>query len=86
LRGHFYELAHGGPAPIACEALARMAVAYQHGLCSLRSSETCKLADVPPLGDLADVITRIVTRHPQSRLDELPPWAHPSALAFNVME
>jgi len=40
--------------------------------------ETCKLIDVEPHGYLADVITRIVNAHPQSRLDELLPWAYPS--------
>ena len=40
--------------------------------------ETCKLLDVEPHGYLADVITRIVNGHPQSRLDELMPWAYPA--------
>jgi transposase len=40
--------------------------------------ETCKLRDVEPHGYLADVITRIVNDHPQSRLDELLPWAYPT--------
>src|SRR5579863_7576475 len=40
--------------------------------------ETCKLIEVEPHGYLADVITRIVNGHPQSRLDELLPWAYPS--------
>jgi len=35
--------------------------------------ETCKLTEVEPYGYLADVITRIVNGHPQSRLDELLP-------------
>ena len=38
--------------------------------------ETCKLIGVEPHGYLADVITRIVNGHPQSRLDELLPWAY----------
>ena len=38
--------------------------------------ETCKLNDVEPYRYLADVITRIVEGHPQSRLDELLPWAY----------
>jgi transposase len=41
--------------------------------------ETCKLVDVEPHGYLADVITRIVDGHPQSRIDELLPWAYPAA-------
>jgi hypothetical protein len=40
--------------------------------------ETCKLLDVEPHGYLADVITHIVNGHPQSRLDELLPWAYPA--------
>ncbi len=40
--------------------------------------ETCKLAGVEPRGYLADVITRIVEGHPNSRLDELLPWAYPA--------
>ena len=41
--------------------------------------ETCKLNDVDPQAYLADVITRIVNGHPQSRLDQLLPWAHLAA-------
>ena len=40
--------------------------------------ETCKLLGVEPHAYLADVITRIVNRHPQSRLDDLLPWAYPT--------
>jgi transposase len=40
--------------------------------------ETCKLIEIEPHGYLADVITRIVNGHPQSRLDELLPWAYPA--------
>jgi transposase len=40
--------------------------------------ETCKLIGVEPRAYLADVITKIVTGHPQSRLDELLPWAYPT--------
>ena len=39
--------------------------------------ETCKLTGVEPLGYLTDVISRIVNSHPQSRIDELLPWAYP---------
>ena len=35
--------------------------------------ETCKLVGVEPRAYLADVITKIVSGHPQSRLDELLP-------------
>ena len=40
--------------------------------------ETCKLIGVEPRAYLADVITRIVNGHPNSRLDELLPWAYPT--------
>ena len=39
--------------------------------------ETCKLLAVEPNGYLADAITRIVNGHPQTRLDDLVPWAYP---------
>ena len=38
--------------------------------------ETCKLCDVDPQFYLADVITTIVKGHPNSRIDELLPWAY----------
>src|SRR6185437_4771195 len=38
--------------------------------------ETCKLNDVDPLVYLGDVITKIVNSHPNSRIDELLPWAY----------
>jgi transposase len=40
--------------------------------------ETCKLLGVEPHGYLADVITRIVNGHPQTRLDDLMPSAYPA--------
>ncbi len=40
--------------------------------------ETCKLNDVDPQGYFADVIARIVSGHPQSRIDDLLPWAYPA--------
>ena len=40
--------------------------------------ETCKLLGVEPHTYLADIITRIVNGHPQSRLDDLLPWAYPT--------
>ena len=46
--------------------------------------ETCKLVDVEPRAYLADVITKIVSGHPQSRLDELLPWAYPTTPALKV--
>ena len=38
--------------------------------------ETCKLNAVEPHAYLTDVITRIVAGHPQSRIDDLLPWAY----------
>lgn len=38
--------------------------------------ETCKLNGVEPSAYLTDVITRIVNGHPNSRIDELLPWAY----------
>jgi hypothetical protein len=38
--------------------------------------ETCKLCDVDPQFYLADLITKIVNAHPNSRIDELLPWAY----------
>ena len=40
--------------------------------------ETCKLIGVEPRAYLTDVIARIVNGHPQSRLDDLLPWAYPT--------
>ncbi|MCF6115108.1 IS66 family transposase [Mesorhizobium muleiense] len=37
--------------------------------------ETCKLNGVEPLGYLADVLTRIVSGHPNSQINDLLPWA-----------
>ena len=47
--------------------------------------ETCKLIGVEPHAHLADVITRIVDGHPQSRIDELLPWAYPAAPNFKAV-
>jgi len=38
--------------------------------------ETCKLGGIDPQTYLADIITRIVNGHPNSRIDELLPWAY----------
>jgi hypothetical protein len=38
--------------------------------------ETSKLNGVDPQAYLTDVITRIVGGHPQSRIDQLMPWAY----------
>jgi transposase len=44
--------------------------------------ETCKLNEVDPHAYLAETITKIVNRHPNSRLDELLPWAYPATKAL----
>jgi transposase len=41
--------------------------------------ETCKLNGVEPYAYLADVISKIVNGHPNSRINELRPWAYPAA-------
>jgi len=41
--------------------------------------ETCKLNEIDPQAYLADVISRIVNGHPNSRLDQLLPWAYAPA-------
>jgi transposase len=38
--------------------------------------ETCKLNRVEPQAYLADVLSRLVNGHPNSRLDDLLPWAY----------
>ena len=47
--------------------------------------ETCKLLGVEPHAYLAEIITRIVNRHPQSRLDDLLPWAYPTMPQFKAV-
>jgi transposase len=47
--------------------------------------ETCKLIGVEPYAYLADVITRIVDSHPNSRLDELLPWTYPAKPNFKAV-
>jgi transposase len=44
--------------------------------------ETCKLNAVDPHVYLTDVITKVVNAHPNSRIDELLPWAYPAASAL----
>jgi transposase len=41
--------------------------------------ETCKLCSVEPQTYLTDVIAKIVNRHPNSKIDDLLPWAYPAA-------
>jgi len=47
--------------------------------------ETCKLLGVEPHAYLAEIITRIVNGHPQSRLDDLLPWAYPATPQFKAV-
>jgi len=47
--------------------------------------ETCKLTGVEPGAYLTDVIGRIVNGHPQSRLDELLPWAYPATQSLKAV-
>jgi len=47
--------------------------------------ETCKLNHVDPYAYLDDVITRIVNGHPQSRIDDLLPWAYPAAATLRAV-
>jgi transposase len=44
--------------------------------------ETCKLCGVEPQAYLTDVITKIVNGHPNSKLDDLLPWAYPATPAL----
>jgi hypothetical protein len=44
--------------------------------------ETCKLIGVEPHAYLANVITRTVGGHPNSQIDDLLPWAYPTAPAL----
>ena len=41
--------------------------------------ETCKLHDVNPEAYLTDVLTRLVSNWPNSRIAELTPWAWSTA-------
>jgi transposase len=47
--------------------------------------ETCKLNSGDPYAYLADVISKIVNGHPNSRIDELLPWAYPAAQSLKDM-
>jgi transposase len=43
--------------------------------------ETCKLNAVDPQAYLADVLSRLVNRHPASGIDQLMPWAYADPVA-----
>jgi hypothetical protein len=47
--------------------------------------ETCKLIGVEPHAYLADVITKLVNGHLNSKIDELLPWAYPAAPALKAV-
>jgi transposase len=47
--------------------------------------ETCKLVGAEPHGYLVDVISRIVEGHPQSRIDDLLPWAYPATVKLRAV-
>ena len=42
--------------------------------------ETCKLNDVNPHAWLTDALTKLVNHWPQSRIDDLMPWAYDEAV------
>ena len=44
--------------------------------------QTCKLCGVEPQTYLADIITKIVNAHPNNQIDDLLPWAYPTAPAL----
>jgi len=44
--------------------------------------ETCKLIGLEPQTYLAEIITKIVNDHPNSRIDDLLPWAYSAAPAL----
>jgi transposase len=43
--------------------------------------ETCKLNTIDPQAYLADVLSRLVNRHPASQIDQLMPWAYANQVA-----
>ena len=55
---------------------SRRTAAREHWAIIASLIETCKLNGIDPQAYLADVITRIVNGHPNSRIDELLPWAY----------
>jgi transposase len=47
--------------------------------------ETCKLNNIDPQNYLTDVITKIVNGYPNSRIDDLLPWAYPAATMLRAV-
>jgi hypothetical protein len=70
VRRRFYELAAAEPAPIASEALERIA-----GLYTIEGEIR---------GRITDVTIRIVNGHSNSQIDDLLPWACPAAQDSNT--
>jgi transposase len=62
--------------PIALTRKNALFAGAQHWATIASLIETCKINDVNPLGYLTDVITRIVSGHPNSDIDQLLPWAY----------
>ena len=111
VRRRFYELAVAGAAPMASEALTRIAELYrieidsngverairplaltrknalfagsdrggEHWAIIASLVEACKLCGVDPQAYLADVLSRIVTGHLNTHIDDLLPWAYATA-------
>ena len=44
--------------------------------------ETCKLVGIDPQAYLTDVIIKLVNGHLNSKIDDLLPWAYPTAPAL----
>jgi transposase len=68
-----------GMRPIALNRKNALFAGYDGGAenwaCLASLIETCKLHGVDPQGYFADILTKLVNLWPQSRLDELLPWA-----------
>ena len=47
--------------------------------------ETCKLCGVDPQAYLADVLSRIVTGHLNTQIDDLLPWAYATTLDLKAV-
>ena len=56
-------------------ALARVSLEIDTGVIA-SLIETAKLNAVDPHAYLADVLTRLINRHPASQIDQLMPWAY----------
>jgi hypothetical protein len=85
VRRRFYEIAQSGNAPIVLNRKNALFAGSDQGgvhwgvIASL--IETCKLNAVDPQAYLADVLSRLVNRHPASQIDQLMPWAYANPVA-----